>query len=277
MIAEKNAQASLNGLQPNIDSSQTLLSDVASPSRVADWRLWLWLFSFGVYVLEGLWDLFRSELDEVINNAPVGTTRWYQQECFKFQLGDTLIWLNNKYQYATVDTLTQIIKRAAVVENSGQVTIKIAKLVSGVITPLSVTEKAAFTQYINLIKIAGTQTVIITDVPDLLKIAYTIYYDPLVLANDGSLISNPSVFPAEDAVNAYVSNLDFNGDMILTKLTDAIQTATGVVNPILQTASAKYGANPYSNVIIKYNANAGHMKIDPAFPLSTQFTYLPNV
>ncbi len=277
LIAEKNSQTALNDLQPNVDNSQTLLSDVSSPSRVSDWRFWLWLFSVGIWSLEVLWDLFKVELDEKINSAPVATPRWYQKESLLFQYGDTLVWIDNKYQYATINTLTQIIKRAAVVEGGGQVTIKVAKLVGSVVTKLTVIEKAAFQQYINLIKIAGTQTIIISDDPDLLKLAVTAYYDPLVLASDGSLLSDPSVFPLEDAINNYLSLLDFNGYVVLTKLVDSMQSATGVIDPVLTLTEAKFGTNPYSAVIIKYNAYAGHMIIDPAYPLSTQITYLPNV
>ncbi len=277
LIAEKNAQVSLNGLQPSVDNAQQLLSDVQSPSRVADWRLWLWLYAVASATLENLWDLFKVELDAKINSAPVGTTRWYQKESFAFQYGDTLVYLNDRYQYATENLLLQIIKRAAVAENGGQVVIKVAKLVGTVVTKLSVGELASFQAYISKIQVAGSQIVIITDDPDLLKIAYTVYYDPLVIAADGSLISNPAVYPAVDAINACISSLEFNGDLILTKLTDAIQLAEGIADPVMTFAAAKFGSNPYVNITVKYNAYAGYMIIDPAFPLSTQLTYLPNV
>lgn len=277
LIAEKNSQSALNDLEPGVDNAQTLLSDVASGSRVADWRLWLWLFSFGIFVLEAFWDIFKTELDDKINSAPVATKLWYQKKALEFQYGDTLVWLDNKYQYAVIDPTKQIVKRASVIDGGGQVTFKVAKLVGSVVTKLSIAEKAAFTQYINMIKIAGTQSIIVTDDPDLLKIAYTVFYDPLVLASDGSLLTDGAVFPVEDAINTYISTLDFNADMILTKLTDTLQLATGVVDPVLTLAEAKFGSNPYATVNVKYNAYAGHMIVDAAFPLSTQITYTANV
>ena len=277
LISEKNTNTALTYLAPSVDNSQQLLADVQSPSRVSDWRFWLWIFSVASATLENFWDLFRVELDAKINSAPVGTKPWYQKQAFLFQYGDSLVYINDKYQYATINAVAQIIKRCAVVDLGGQVIIKVAKLTGTVVTPLSVGELAAFQGYINKIKVAGTQTIFISDIPDKLKVAYTMYYDPLVLAANGSLLNNPSVFPAEDAINAYISNLEFNGDMVLTKLTDAAQSAQGIVNPVLTSAEAKYGSFAYATVVVKYNAYAGHMIIDPSFPLSTQITYVANV
>ena len=277
IIAEKNNQAVLNGLQPSIDSAQTILNDLNGPSRVSDWRLWCWIVGVAIWTQEKLWDAFKIELDTKINNAPFGTTRWYQQQALLFQYGDTLVWLDDKYKYSVIDAAKQIIARSAVVENAGQVVIKVAKVVSGVVTKLSAIEKAAFEQYILKIKGAGTQTIIISDDPDDLKIAVTAYYDPLVLAADGSLLTDAAVFPLEDAINNHISELDFNGDLVLTKLTDSMQAATGIANPIITLAQAKFGAGSYSAINVKYNAHAGHMVIDGSFPLNTQITYIANV
>jgi hypothetical protein len=277
LVFEKINQPTLISLQPAIDDEQTLLSDLTTPSRVAVWRLWLFITAVAIYVHETLWDLFKAEVEEIASKAVAGTPRWYQEQCFKFQYGDTLQWIDNKYQYSIIDPTKQIVKRAAVVEVGNQVRIKVAKLSGSAVVPLTSAELAAFDAYIHQIKFAGTNTATLSRVPDLLKVYFKIYYDPLVLTPTGALITDAGTFPAEAAIQNYIANLPFNGDLVLTNLVDAVQVAVGVVNPILLSAEAKYGALPYATIVEKYNPDAGHMAIDPAFLLSTTITYVPYV
>jgi len=277
LIVEKDTQSTLTGLQPAADTAQDLLSDVATPSRVADWRLIFWIVATGIQKLEGLWDLFKAEIEEIAANAIPGTVRWYKKIALEFQLGYALVYIDNKFQYSTIDVSAQIIQRAAVIEVGGQVKIKVAKLVSGVVTPLTSGELSSFDAYIQQVKYAGVNTAVISRSADLLKIAYTVYYDPLVLDATGALISDSGVFPVEDAINNFISNLPFNGELVLTELTDAVQLAEGVDNPVLTLAEARYGILPFATINVKYLADAGHMAIDSGFPLSTQITYIANV
>jgi hypothetical protein len=277
IIAEKNNQTSLNALQPAIDSEQQLLSDVASPSKVADWRIWAYIMAIVIWTHEVLWDLFKSEVDAIVADAIPGTARWLRNQALLFQYGDSLTWIDNKYQYAVIDATKQIIKFSAVIETGGQIRLKVAKLVGGVPTKLNSTELAAFQVYINQIKFAGTNVLIISYDPDLLKITYSVKYDPLVLAADGSLISDPSIFPVENALNAYISGIEWAGIFNFTKSTDAIQAASGIVDPVITAAEGKPYAGSYAVINQNYESVAGYMQIDPAFPLSSTITYIANV
>lgn len=275
MIAEKEGAAELTGLQPNADSFQTLLNDLTTKSKVAIWRLIFYVCALAIVIHEQFFDLFKLFLDDAKAKAIAGTVRWYYDQCLIFQYGDGLSWINGKYQYYPVNVENQIIKRAAVVEVDTQVQIKVAKLDgSDLPTPLSDDELSSFTAYINKIKFAGTNTLIISETADLLKLEYDVYYDPLLLNPDGSLISDAAVFPVEDAINSYIQNLEFNGYLLLSKLDDSIQGATGVSDFERISAQAKYGALAYSDIDVKYNANAGHMAIDPLYPLSTSINYI---
>lgn len=279
MAVEKSTMSNLGALQPNIDTFQSLLTDLTTPSKVGKWRLMLYLVALGIWTLEKLWDSFKVVLQAIADKAITGNLQWYRDQALLFQNGYSLTYINGKYQYTTIDANAQIIKRAAAVESSGntKLIIKVAKLVANVVTPLSAGELSSFGYYMNQVKFAGTKITVLSNNADYLKLAYTVYYDPLVLSANGSLISNPSVFPVQDSINDYISNLPFNGELVLTSLTDAAQKAEGVKNPILTTAEAKYGSFPYAAIPVKYIADAGHLIIDPAYPLSTQITYLPNV
>ncbi|MEI2758961.1 MAG: hypothetical protein V9G42_05940 [Bacteroidia bacterium] len=275
LVSEKNTQPHINSLTPVIDDEQTLLSDLTTPSKVAVWRLIFYIVAVALWIHETLWDLMKKQLEDIAAYSRPGTALWYQQEAFKFQFGDSLVWnpTTLKYEYAVIDATKQIIKRCAVVEGGGFVRIKVAKLVSGVLTPLTSAELAAFDAYINDIKFAGTDTICSSFLPDLLKLAYKIYYNPLVLAADGSQLSNPAVFPVEDAINNFISNLPFNGVFELSELVDAIQAASGVEDVIQISAEAKYGLLAYNAIVERYLPNAGYLIVDPLFPLNTQLTY----
>ncbi len=275
MIAEKETIVVLAEFEPSPDSFETFLADITTRSKVAIWRLLFYVVAVAIWAHEMLWDIFKAFIDDAALKAIPGTLRWYYEQCLVFQYGDGLSWFGNKYQYVPINLENRIIKRAAAVEIGSQVQLKVAKLDGfGVPTPLTAEEKASFENYINKIKFAGTNTLVISEVADLLKIEFDIFYNPLLLNPDGSLITDTAVYPVEDAINAYIQNLEFNGFLLLSKLEDAIQSATGVNDFERIVAQAKYGALAYTDIDVSYNANAGHMAIDPLFPLSASLNYI---
>lgn len=274
MIVEKESNAELAGLQPDPDSFQTFLADLTTASKMAIWRLIFYVVALAIYVHEVLWDAYRQEVEDRAEELIPGTLRWYYEQCLIFQYGDGLSYIDGIYQYFPVNEANRIIERAAAVEVGDQVQLKVAKLDgSGLPTPLLPAEIAAFEEFVDTIKFAGTNTLVISEVADLLKVVYTIFYDPLVLAADGSLLSDPATFPVEDAITGYIQDMPFNGVFFGSKMEDAIQGAVGVVGYARTALEAKYGALPYSIVAEAYGSNAGHMDIDPAFPLSANLTY----
>jgi len=275
IVAEKNNQPTLNNLQPAIDTEQQLLSDITSPSKVADWRIWCFIITIVIWAHENLWDIFKAEVDTIVSAAEAGTARWYQQQALLFQFGDAQQWINNKWQYATIDPTKQIIKYSASIEIGGVIYIKVAKANH---EKLDSTELAAFQTFMK-IKWAGTYISIINYDADLLKLGYNIVFDPLVLASDGSLITDQGVtFPVEDAINAYIAGIVWNGTFNLTKIIDAIQSAQGVVDVIQVSAQGKAAnGSVYNTINQNYQSVSGHMIIDPANPLSGTLSYTANV
>ncbi len=273
MIAEKATMSSLNGLQPSTDTATNLLNDLSSGSKVARWRLLFYVIAVGIWIHEKIFDTHKADIEKRAAELYVGTVVWYHAQCFLFQFGDTLTWNGTKYNYPTITPANQIIKRASVTEVSGQLVVKVAKLSGSLPVKLTTTELSAFTAYLTLIKFAGTNTAVVSRDADLLKIYYTVKYDPLVLSASGELLSTAGVYPVQDAINNYIQNLPFDGNLNLTQLTDEIQKAQGVIDPVIGLAEAKYGTLPYSTIVNNYNADAGHMAIDAAFPLSTTITY----
>lgn len=275
IITEKQQMSELSDLQPAIDSSQTLLNDLTSTSKVAIWRLYIYLFATAVWVHEQIFDAYKLEVDEKVKDAVTGNIRWYWKQCFLFQYGDSLSFIDDKYQYASLNQANQIVKRASVSEVGSQLRIKVAKLDGGGLPePLTGTELTAFNNYINKIKFAGTNIAIISSIADEIAIYYTITVNQQVISTTGESLISPGTYPVVDVVNAYIQNLPFDGVLNFTKLTDEIQKIEGVIDPIFNNASARYGALPYQTVLNNYyKPNAGHLKTSIANPISTTITY----
>lgn len=275
MIVEKNTMSSLNALQPNVDTAQTLLTDVASTSKVGRWRLMLWIVATGHASIDIIFDIQVLILEKLSKKSRYGTLPWYIQQAYDFQYGDTLVWQNNQWEYATVTPANQIIKRAAAQELGNLVNIKLAKLVSGIPTKLNSTEYTAASAYYAKKKPAGIQLNIITDDPDELILNTKINFDPLLLDNTGQLLSSPGTYPAIDAINNFLTNLIFDGTFELCDYIDTLQKATGVKTAYIISASGRYGANPFVSFTERYYPNSGHMKISVANPLTSTLTYIP--
>src|SRR6185437_7299309 len=126
-----------------------------------------------IYVtLQQMWDALILQMNGIAAKSFSTTPGWYKQQCLNFQYGDTVTVINGIPAYATIDATKQIIAYASVPENliTGTIGIKVAKNISGVITPLATAEMTAFTSYINAIQGAGDRITIASLNADTIRI-----------------------------------------------------------------------------------------------------------
>lgn len=266
IIVEKETFSSLDELVPNPDSSQTFLDDLTSSSKVAIWRLMFWVMAVAIFIHESLFDVFKADVETRALEIIPATTRFYVIEALKFQLGDELVFEDGTFKFSDSTSAAalekQIITQASARDINEVVTLKIAKGVVPGLEKLSPTEKTAFEAYLNKIKIAGTKTIVISDDPDLLKIAYTIQFDPLVMKADGTLIAD-GTSPVQEAIDAYIEGLPFDSTFRVQDLTDAIQLARGVINAVADVVEAKFALLDFTNILEvnteTYLPNAGYL------------------
>jgi len=270
IIAEKQNQSILSEMQPQMDSSQTLLNDLNSTSKVGIWRLIFWVFAVAIWTVEKLWDQFKIDIETLRAQAVPGTAAWLQNEAFKFQFGDPLVQINNIFQYALTDASKQIIKRCAVADTFNSVTVKVAKLENEEPAGLSNEELTAFTNYMIYYKrFAGVLMNIVSQEADLLKISCTIYYDPLIELSEIKL-------NVAQSINNYLANLKFNGVLSVTRLTDYMQDASGVTDVVVAMVEAQPNGANYIEIERIYNPISGYFKIDTDFS-AENFNYEPYV
>jgi len=256
------------------DTAQDLVVAVKSQSKVANWRLWLWLMAKASFDVEQLFVAHKTEILGLLSAKRPHTLRWYAEETKKFQYGYGLTWIDNQYKYEYDDPDARIIKYAAASEVNGKVIIKVAKEVGGGKTVLRPVEKAALVEFWSKWKDAGVKIEIVSLLPDVLKIDISIVRDRLVLDYNNQLLRDISINPIKSAISAFGNNLEFDGIIRLSKLVDAIQAAEGIIDVKLNNAYWKPASGIYSLVNMEATASSGYFII--SYEEST-FNYTDNV
>jgi hypothetical protein len=231
------------------------LAGLTSISKVAIWRLFVFVVAFSIWVLENLFDTHKKEVDTIIDEKMPHRASWYRTKAKAFQYGFALIPDTDKYDNTGIAPeqieASKIIKYAAVTSSGGQLLIKIATEEAGVLAPISPEKKAAFDVYVLEIADLGVNYIVLNLLPDILLLNMQIFRDPLVLDAAGMSILNGN-YPVQDAINDYMKELPFNGELVLAHLIDKLQKVEGVVIPHLVNAESQsidINTNVYSNAV----------------------------
>jgi hypothetical protein len=253
------------------------LADLNSSSKVAVWRMWTYIVAVTVWALENLFDLHKNEVNTLINEKAPHSLRWYANKAKDFQYGSELVHEEDYYDNTGLsdDEIAEkkIIAFSAVVEQAKGLRLKVARIVSDDLNALSIIQLASFEAYMNRIKDAGVNPLIIESLPaDNLKLSLNIYYNPLVLDNTGARLDGTDPNPVGKKIKDYLKNLPFNGTMVLAYLVDALQQVDGVVIPHIVQAQARYGALPYTAFDVKYSPDAGYLRILNEADLQISYT-----
>ena len=231
--------------------SEPKLAGLTSYSKTSVWGLIVYCVSFGIWVLETLFDTHKAEIDTALANQKKGSKLWYRNMALAFQYGFDLITdsdqFNNTGYTAEQIEARKIIKYAAVTESDAEsrLIIKVAtENADEVLAPINETQKLAFDYYIDEINYAGVKYTIINYAPDRLQLNLTIKIDPTVIDTSGTKIlmsaSDRGTKPVETALAEFMKELPFDGNLVLNALIDKLQAVEGVLNPILNSASTSW-------------------------------------
>ncbi len=260
IVAEKEANSALDGL--------------TSSSATAIWRLWAWVTAAAMFTVETLFDLFRAEMDMLLETKKPGTLLWYQAMCKSFQFGDALSWNNMTYAYATIDETKKIVKQCSVTEGYNGLVVKVAAEAGGELVQLTTEQEEAFASYVATRKYAGTKVVIVNSAANKLWIEAEVFYNALVILPDGSRISDSSR-PVEVAINNYLRNLPFNGRLKRSAIIEAMLAVEGVLDVNVSKLAHKYGANAYEDIDVSHVPESGYYKVDTDHTLVNCIDYNP--
>ena len=264
-------------------AQEPALSELNSTSKVAIWRLWVYIIAVAIWSLEKLFDLHRADIDKRLAELKPHTARWYRSKALAFQYGFDLLTDSDKFNNTghTEEQIeaSKIVKYSAVVEspNEGRLIVKIAGEQGEQLQPITDAQKQAFEAYLQEIKDAGVRLSVVNYQPDVLHLQMKIIYDPLVLDSNGQSIIHATK-PVETAIKEYLKRLPFNGVLVLAHLIDELQQAEGVKIPHLVLAQSKhigtngnYGA--FEAIEISKIPTAGYFTIDNF----NDITYVSNV
>jgi len=264
-------------------AQEPALNELNSTSKVAIWRLWVYIIAVAIWSLEKLFDLHRADIDKRLAELKPHTARWYRSKALAFQYGFDLLTDSDKFNNTghTEEQIeaSKIVKYSAVVEspNEGRLIVKIAGEQGEQLQPITDAQKQAFEAYLQEIKDAGVRLSIVNYQPDILHLQMKIVYDPLLIDSNGQNIIHATK-PVETAIKEYLKRLPFNGELVLAHLIDELQQAEGVRIPHLVLAQSKhigtngnYGA--FEAIEISKIPTAGYFTIDNF----NDITYVSNV
>lgn len=209
-------------------------------SAVSLENILIYIVATAICMLEMLFDGFKTDVDVKISQAVVASVPWYHKIARSFQFGDELVFdeQTQQFKYAHVDESKQVVKYVSVRDMGGSIQILASADVSGKPVPLTENVLTAFKYYLNRCKIAGVNLSVRSINADKIQMSVMVQIDPMVIGNTGKRLSDGK-YPVIEAVNSYLANILYGGTFNKTKLVDAIQNVTGVVDITLGTCSAK--------------------------------------
>lgn len=210
-------------------------------SRVSIESIIFFVVASAIYVVEAIFDRYREDIDAKIVGAVLASLPWYHKIALEYQHGDDLSWNETtwSYGYSSISESKKLVRYAACRDMGGGVRILVSGAdESGRPVRLSDDVLTAFKHYLNRRKPAGVIVDVYSLDPDILELSLSVQYNPLVVNPDGSLISDPSVFPVEHAVTGYLKGIVYGGTFNKTKLVDSLQAAEGVIDVVLMEAKA---------------------------------------
>ncbi len=236
------------------------------------------IMALAMYVHELFFDQHTTEINQKLATQKTGTLSWYRTMALQFQYNSKLVKDRDYYDNSTATDeqikASKIIKYAAVNEakDGSRVILKIAGEKDGTLTEfIEKDEIDAIEFYINQIRVAGVQVTIINYKADLLYLNLEIKRDPLLLNDKGMKLGpDGGGYPVTEALNEFMKELNFNGELRLSALVDKLQLVPGVLDATVTNASSAWidpKVNDYGQPVpfsIFKIAESGYFKIHPS-------------
>ena len=199
-------------------------------SKVSIEAVLIYIFSASVWLLEQLWESFKIETEQRIDDAYVTSLSWYYHKALEFQKGDALEFDSRtySYRYPIIDASKQIVKNVAIRQVIDENVTKLKVYFSDENKqPLPPDLRTSFETYMREIGAAGTHYLFVSEASDPLRVHLRIYYDPLVLDSTGTRLEGGGK-PVEETVESYLDSLEYGGTFYASKLIDMLQITQGV-------------------------------------------------
>lgn len=252
-------------------TEQEIISDMGTPpsgfvfAQLAEWVTWRGFFAKAIAFFESILDKTKDDINTIIATQKMGSKSWYATKVKEFQNGDSLTVdeTTGILGYAAIDTEKQIIARCSVseekIEGINNVVIKVAKynnLDDKILVPLDPsTELPNLENYVENVKITGTDTLVVSSASDLVKMIGKVYYDPAY--NPDEVIA-----AVKQALIDYRDTLDFNGVIKRHEFIAAIAKYAGVYAIDIDNLEHRAATDNYASLESSVSLFAGYFNYD---------------
>jgi len=266
IITAKAAAADLSALEV-LTTQEQIITSADSSSKVAIWRLWVYIFAFVLWIHEQIVEAnAKNSRPQNLPNFIATVLNYYD--------GLDLVWKDGSFQYDLTNVADagsrQIIARTAVLEsNDEEIVVKVATLNGGDLQPLTSDQANRLLVYLKKMKVPGIPIRLVNQTADLLRINITVYVNTLIIDTiSGNLLNTTDVVnPVQDAINNYLASLsqyELNGIFVNQHFLDTILKATGVELVEANELKWKYAAYPFQDIDKWKVSEAGYFKINDA-------------
>lgn len=213
--AEVDSEAAIQGL---------------SASAEAEWRGLRDLVITLVMLIEAIINFFKTDIDNALATKQPGSITWYPLMIKEFQYGYTLSKSDTGLlYYETIDTAAQIITQVAAKEgDDGFIRFKVAKEVAGETVQLTMDERNALSDYLDVRMPPGVEYTATSLPADIAKYIMTIKYNTLY--NKTALLASVEVALDEFRKNIYFPEAIFYKSQLIA----AVKAVPGVVSVVVQ-------------------------------------------
>ena len=196
-----------------------------STSAAAEWRMWTHCVAYCIHIFELILDHFKDEMDADVQREVAGSLTWYNEMCYKFQMGHELVCstVTGRLGYNVDDAEARIVKIACVDTVDGTLVFRVAtKDDEGNVVPLTASQLLNFKNYVDAIKFAGTKSQVVSTSPDMVKYSIKVWYNPATPVDTVRL-------GVESALEDFRFAQHFGGIIYRHEMMEAITATPGIV------------------------------------------------
>ena len=208
------------------------LNECKNGSKMSIMDAFTWVTSACIWSFETILDVFKVDLVNDLQKRVSGTPAYYANALLKYQHGDSLAMNEDgtSFSYPTVDeSKCKITKVSYSEEAEGgfydkRLVLKVATTGdSGEYERIDSEILRGARAYIKQISFAGTHVTVVSRNGDVLIPRVTVYYN-------GPVSQDEMYSKIEEALDKFISSVDFNGAIYAQKVIDAIQSVQHVTD-----------------------------------------------
>ncbi len=238
IIAEKNAQAALSGLN--------------STSQTAIYRTWIFIQAVTINLFEQVLDAYKTVIEIQLSKSAPATPLWIQQKVFEFQYDPSSNPLTNIVQilsdfsvgYPTVDEQFRIISQCSVTTDANKnILVKVAT--GSPPGPVGSTPLSQLNGYLETILPAGLKAFATSGDADKCYVEAEVFFQ--------GIYSNSIKASVEAAINNYFTNIPFNGIVRVSDIEKTVLNVPGVIDINIAVIKARADATVFGSATVIYD------------------------